>query len=108
MDRIASIVDKKLKQPDVFANDWAGIQKWTVIPLLDFEQSTSEEGSPTDLEIRLRPWDDIDGLEVQAFDKELHQYAITVNFWINYLREYTYPQIHKIDTTFNDESIIVQ
>ena len=108
MDRISAIVERKLKQPEILANDWAGIQKWTVIPLLDFEKSTSEEGSPTDLEIRFRPWDDIEGLEIQAFDKELHQYAITVNFWINYLKEYNYPQIHEIDTTINDESIIVK
>ena len=108
MNRITAIIEKKLKQPDVFANDWGGIQKWTSIPLLDFRESTSEEGSPTDLEIRLRPRDDVEGIELSAFDKELHQYAITVNFWINYLKEYEYPKILSIDERINDESMIIQ
>ena len=99
MNKLTSIVEKKLKfgsTPDLFAEDTVGLPQRTVIPLLDFADATDSVGSPTDLAIRFRPQRQVDGLEIQAFDKELHQYAITVKFWIHYLKEYEYPIIKSI------------
>jgi hypothetical protein len=101
MNKIASIVERKLKsndKSDIFANDWAGLPQTTVIPILDFADATSGEGSPTDLAIRFRPQRDVECVEIPAFDSELHQYAITISFWVHYLKEYEFPKIISIQT----------
>jgi len=111
MNKISSIIERKLKsadKSDLFANDWAGLPQRTVIPLLDFEDSTSEVGSPTDLAIRFKPYKDVECVEIPAFDTELHQYSITVAFWIHYLKEYEFPKISTIDTNvYIDPSLTV-
>lgn len=109
MNRISSVIERKLKSTnkvDLFAIDWFGLPQMTVIPLLDFEDPTSEEGSPTDLAIRFQPFRDTECVEIPAFDTELHQYSITVNFWIHYLKEYEFPKILSIDLEINTDPIM--
>lgn len=98
LDNYVAIINKKLKAfdwSDVFADKGWAVQ--TVIPLLDFDSPQSSIGWPTDLRIRFRFWRDVDQVDMPAFDTELHQYSITVSFWIDYLKEYELPKIMSID-----------
>ena len=36
--------------------------------------------------------------EVPSFDPELHQYSIAINFWVDYLKGYTVPNIGSISS----------
>lgn len=103
MNRISSIIERKFKAMDrfdIFANDRAGLPQQTVIPLHDFADATDEMGTPTDLSIKFRPHRDVECLEMPAFDTELHQYTISVRFWIHYLKEYEFPKILTIADTY--------
>jgi len=97
MNKYVWIVERKLKSStssDVFADLWWPVQ--TVIPVLDFVTPTDPEWEVTDLKIRFRYHRNVDCIENTAFDAELHQYTITVDFRVHYLKEYELPKINKI------------
>jgi hypothetical protein len=72
------------------------LQIWK-IPLLDFSDITSE-WTETDLAINYKFWTDVSSHEISTFDPELLQVSISVNFWVDYLKEKTYPKISNINT----------
>lgn len=97
MNKYVSIVERKLKSnnsTDTFAELGGAYQ--TVIPILDFVSPTDTEWVATDLYIRFRMNRNVDWVEVIAFDQELHQYSITIDFRVHYLKEYELPKINSI------------
>lgn len=73
----------------------------TILPLKDFSDETSAVGTETDLKIKFRFWRDVMGSEVSTFDPTLHQYSISIDFWIDYITENEVPAIDKIEHTFS-------
>jgi hypothetical protein len=71
--------------------------KQTVITVLDFSSPTIS--TDTDLKIRFHYPRDVDGREVPSMDEEVQHYALTVRFWVDYLKEYAAPRILSTKTT---------
>lgn len=98
-NEIVSVLNRYLKNADwtdVFLTRWCATQ--TVLTLKDFPNPTSATGTDTDLRIRFRYWRDVENIDKSTFDKEIHQYSVTVTFWVDYLKEYVFPSIQDIDT----------
>lgn len=81
------LINKKL-QSSTMADQLAtfNMPKQTVIPVLDYASPTVP--TQTDLKIRFHYPRDIDWREVPSMDEEVQHYAITVRFWVDYLKEY--------------------
>lgn len=102
-----SLIDQKLLHGSVGGNAFASVSPGLIaIPLRDFDSPQEPTGDVTDLRINYRPDADVSGQVLDAFDPDLHQYAISVNFWVNYLKENVEPAIAEIvsDVTLEDET----
>ena len=98
-NRLSSLIYSKLKSPtgaDVFSA--YGVKELIEIPLLDFASPTDSTGTETDLKIKFRYRKDVSWATIPAFDQEVHQHSISVEFWVDYLQENTNPIIAKIAT----------
>lgn len=104
INKLVSAIHKKLRgTEDVFAN---GGRPWiTSIPVRHFASPQDAVWQETDLFIQFRYHEDIDSNEQVKQDKELHWYAISVDFRVNYLKAYSYPKISEIDTTVDIDVI---
>lgn len=93
-----ALIDEKLLHGSIggnaFASDAPGHM---IIPLLDFVSPTSGTGTATDLVIQYRA-DNVSGQEVPTFDPELHQFSISVAFWVNYIQTTDESKIGELDT----------
>lgn len=98
-NELASVINRYLKNvdwTDVFLSK--GCASQTVLPLVDFATPQDTVGTATDLRIRFRYWRDVENVDKPWFDKEVHQYSIAINFWVDYLKEYEFPSIQDIVT----------
>ena len=101
------LIHKKLKSPamtDPLATHRRPTQ--TVIPVLDYFPNPNV-GVATDLEIRFRYQTNVNGKELPNMDNELHQYAFTVSFRIDYLKAYNVPMIMAINFQPNNDIDII-
>lgn len=101
-----SLIDQKLLHGSVGGDTFASVSPGHIaIPLRDFSSPGVTTGDVTDLRIEYRPDADVSGQVLNAFDSDLHQYAVSVAFWVNYLKENEAPAIAEIvsDITLEDE-----
>lgn len=101
--RYSGLIYSKLKSPTgqkVFANNSPRI---IYIPVYDFPDPTSSSKSQTDLQIRYKFDEDVDGTEVSSFAPGLHQFSISLRFWCHYLNDTELPRILNINHPVNLE-----
>lgn len=81
-----SLIDEKLLYGSIGGNAFASnAPGHMIIPVLDFPSPEDETGAATDLFIQFRT-ENISGQEVETFDPELHQFSISVMFWVNFIQ----------------------
>jgi len=95
--KYVGLVRKKLQFPNgVNPNcEATPLPKVLLIPIKDWESPTSF--IETDLRIMYQYHVDIQAAKVSTFDPGLHQYSISVNFKVDYMKEHVVPSIRKIE-----------
>lgn len=97
--KYVGLVRKKLQYPDgesTFCGN-SPISKVLLVTIKDWQSPTA--CIDTDLRIMYQYHEDVKAAQVKTFDPQLHQYSISVNFKVDYMKEYEVPSIQKIEVS---------